>query len=203
MTGSIAAARRASGLSASAHARITQMFQERGHAFDADRSGRRPVYKRGAMESAVKELIENKGQSFNGEDLRARLIEKGLLHANSDRKAFMSHLKKHLKSEGFRLTTNSTRTVFYLAPGDAEARLAFAHKMLSKFEGGLRLEDIIFIDETAHEKEPHPKGVFRVVNAAPHRGLTVRDAEYWPLRQVLDFPVPVGKDLYAWRQCRA
>lgn len=158
LTHSEVQARRASGLCIKTHKRIIQRFIERGHAFDAERSGRPVVYTVAIMERAY-ELLTNINTGFvTGQELKGLLISEGLLAPDSDRHAFMVHLRKYIEGQGHRLITNSVKTTFFQTLTDIVERLKYARMWEEQLKTPGALENIIFVDEVTLEEHPHPKG---------------------------------------------
>jgi hypothetical protein len=157
-TGSIAYASKVSGLSRKAHSRIVEMFIQRGHAFDGQRSGRPVVYSDSQMEAAVDLLAGQEEGLLSGTQAHSKLVEAGSLHSTSAVQPFMQHLRKHVKGQGHQLITNSVKTTFSIDQKDMPERVAYARTMLDILEKKGGLNSLIFVDETTLEAVPHPKG---------------------------------------------
>lgn len=157
-TGSKAFACKTSGLSRMAHQRIIQMFIDRGHAFDSERSGRPMAYTAPIMEAGYATLISNEEGCLNGKQLQQKLVKEGVLHPSSDVDVFLRHLHQYVKGQGHRLITNSVKTTFFITLSDVAARVAYAHAMLDELKASKALDNIIFVDEVIVEESPHPKG---------------------------------------------
>jgi hypothetical protein len=158
-TGSIAYACKVSGLSAKAHSRIEEMFIQRGHAFDGQRSGRPVVYSDSQMVAAVDLLTGQEEGLLNGKQAHNHLVEAGSLHRTSAVQPFMLHLRKYVKGQGHQLITNSVKTTFFVDHRDMGERVAYAHTMLDILQKKGALDNLIFVDETTLEAVPHPKGM--------------------------------------------
>ena len=151
-------ARAASGLSRMAHQRIINSFIARGHAFDAERSGRPLIYTDAIMERAYELLTTADTGLVTGQDLKELLVHEGLLSPESDRNAFMCHLRKYIQSQGHRLITNSVKTTFFLTLSDITDRLKYARMWEERLKTRAALDSVIFVDEVTLEEYPHPKG---------------------------------------------
>ena len=154
-----AMAREASGLCRKTHQRIITRFIERGHAFDAERSGRPVVYTEAIMERAYELLTNIDTGLVTGQELKGMLINEGLLAPDADRHAFMEHLRKYILSQGHRLITNSVKTTFFLTLTDIVDRLKYARMWEERLKAPGALDSVIFVDEVTLEEHPHPKGV--------------------------------------------
>ena len=158
--GNIGYACKASGLSRKAHTRIMEMFVQRGHAFDGQRSGRPVVYSDSEMESAIDLLVGEENGLLSGRQLHNRLVQSGLLHSTSAIRPFLHHLREYVEGQGHRLITNSVKTTFFITRGDMTARVDYAHTMLNMLKKERTLSNLIFVDETTLEAVPHPKGTY-------------------------------------------
>jgi hypothetical protein len=156
-TGNKRLALKKSGLSRAAHSRIIDMYKQRGHALDAERSGRPAVYTQSVMETAVSTLTSHKG-TMSGPELHQKVIQQGILHPSSDRQRFLSSLRQHVRQQGHQLVANCTKTLFYISKEDEQERLAYAKKLHDRLNLDLILNHLWFIDEVTIEEEPHPKG---------------------------------------------
>jgi transposase len=156
-TGNMKRALKESKLSRAAHMRIVDMYKQRGHALDAERSGRPAVYTESVMKSAMAVLTTNKG-TMNGPELHQQVMQKGILHSTSNRQRFLSSLRQHVRNEGHQLLANCTKTVFYISKEDEQERLTYATHLHSLLNISLSLNQLWFIDEVTIEEDPHPKG---------------------------------------------
>lgn len=138
-------------------ARIIEVLEKQGNLHDAPRSGRPTVYTVEIMEAAVDVLLEHSERYLTTPMLVGLLKDKGLLEGRTDLHTFLQHLKAHVRSNGHRLITNSTKTTFFLAKQDISLRLSYARMMLEKVTPE-RLGMAIFTDETQLAEAAHPKG---------------------------------------------
>lgn len=150
-------AREVSGLGPHARQRITHMLATRGSVHDAPRSGRPTIYTDKVMGKAVKVLVENDEGFLNGHELLLKLKDMGVLAVHADIDNFLNHLHNYVKSLGYKVTVNNTKTIFFLSAADIVKRVKFAAELLPEL-GPEALDMVIFIDETTLEESPHPKG---------------------------------------------
>jgi hypothetical protein len=157
LTGSRESAKLASGLTGNCHDRIIEMYRDRGHHFDAFRSGRPTSYTLEMMQEALHFLINYEEGYLAGTDLWQKLVDRGTLHDTSCVDRFMYHFRAYVESKGMKLITNSTKTVFLLTHQDVKERLRYAQQLLP-IMNPRQLDMVIFVDETTLEESPHPKG---------------------------------------------
>lgn len=136
---------------------VLHMFEERGHCFDAPRSGRPTIYTDQILEAAVDKLLEFEDIYPTTSQLVEELQQSGVLHPHADHHTFITHLKEYVEARGHHLIMNYDRTTFVLLKQDTAARQAYCTYMedlLAKHD----LEDLVFVDETQLAAAPHPKG---------------------------------------------
>jgi hypothetical protein len=161
-TGSKSLAMKISGLTRPSHSRIIAMYKQRGHAFDAQRSGRPMLYTKSVLETAMATLTSHKG-TMSGPELHRKVIEQGVLHPSSHRQRFLLRFSEHVKEEGHQLIANCTKTQFYISKNDEQLRLRYAEELRTLLSQSLTLNQLWFIDEVTLEEEPHPKGERKVL----------------------------------------
>jgi hypothetical protein len=164
--GCVAGACKASGLSHRAHKRIIQMIAQTCSLDDAPRSGRASTYTEQGMAAAYKHLA-GADKRLTGLELLAELKELGDIHETAHIDAFMRHLHLYVRSRGEYLSTNSTKTTFFISESDKVQRLEFAKSMLAWLDAHKSpeqaLERLVFSDESTFEERPHPKGAWLCV----------------------------------------
>ena len=156
-TKSESAAKMASGLGKSAHARIVEMLRARGSLADAPRSGRAVEFTGAVMDKAYNMLAEDTEGFLTGHVLLEKLKRQGVIQSSADVDKFMYHLREYVESKGHKLIVNSTKTIFFITLKDVVKRVKFASSLLAELQQ-VPLAMLIFSDETTLEESPHPKG---------------------------------------------
>lgn len=133
------------------------MFAAVGHLGGAERTGRPRKFTPAVLDRALCLLIEDPHALMTGKQLLERVKEEGHVDRSACVSTFLRRLKEHVGSQGHRLITNSTKTIFYITPKDAKEREQFSAAMMKELEQ-VDLSTLIFIDETQLEESPHPKG---------------------------------------------
>jgi hypothetical protein len=152
-----AKARKASG--AGPNARFVAARRIRAtHSLKAQPPPGRPrKFTEQVLERALEVLDEQPRKAYTRRTLLAALISEGLLDAGADVDTFGKRLREYVHSKGGHIDMTSTSTIFLIRTADHEQRVQQSEEALTLLQQQ-PLESIVFIDETAYEEAPHPKG---------------------------------------------
>jgi hypothetical protein len=155
----------ASGLGRTAKSIIIRRLKQHGTLTPRPAPGRPIKYTPDVCQLALDILEEHDGQQLNLTQLLAKVEEKAALAKPTDVDTFSRHLRAYVHAQGRFICTTSTSTTFMLARSDLRPRVEFCKEALEALKQH-PLEDIWFVDETAWEQCPPPKGVRRRARAS-------------------------------------
>lgn len=156
-TSSASKAGRQTGLGAKAKGIVKRRLQSTGTLGARPSTGRPVKYTAEVCQLSIQLLEEHSTWLLTLQELLQLLVDMGAVETPVNRDTFSRHLREHVHSQGRYINTTSQRTIFLLAASDYPARLEFAASMLELLKT-IKLEDIIFVEETTWEEGPHPKG---------------------------------------------
>lgn len=160
---------RATGLSASAREISIRRLTENGTLAARPSTGRHPKYTDAVCERALEILEEHDGEQLTLTHLLQLLEAANVVETPTDRSNFSTHLRDYVHAHGRYINTTCDHTIFMLARTDHKPRVDFCTAALELL-GTRSLEDVVFIDETAWEEAPHPKGRHRTARRTARKG---------------------------------
>lgn len=113
------------------------------------------------LEAATDYVVENDDRPIGTTEIVRYLEGAHYLEPPTNNHNFLQHWREWLAEQGLTLTVGTSAMIFKIDPENMKKRMKWAQQMSRELGSVLKLEDMIFEDETSFEESPHPKGTAR------------------------------------------
>lgn len=163
-TGDAKAAAKYSGLKGQhARERIAKHLETYGRLEEAPHPSPPTKFTPIVLEAATDYVVENDDRPIGATEVVRYLEGAHYLEPPTNTHNFIVHWRKGLAEQGLTLTVGTSPMIFKIEPENMEKRMKWAQQMSRELRSVVKLEDMIFEDETTFEESPHPKGTARTM----------------------------------------
>ena len=158
-TGDAKAAAKLSGLRGQhVRERLAQHLEKYGTLEEAPHPSPPSKFTQFVLEAATAYVVENEDMPIGTTEVVRYLEGANYLEPPTNNHNFLKHWKEWLAEQGLTLTVGTSAMIFKIEPENMQKRMEWAQQMSREFGSLVKLEDVIFEDETTFEESPHPKG---------------------------------------------
>ena len=158
-TGDAKAAAKFSGLREQhVRERLAQHLEKYGTLEEAPHPSPPSKFTQFVLEAATAYVVENEDMPIGTTEVVRYLEGANYLEPPTNNHNFLKHWKEWLAEQGLTLTVGTSAMIFKIEPENMQKRREWAQQMSREFGSLVKLEDVIFEDETTFEESPHPKG---------------------------------------------